>query len=153
MTNTTYFNSPLGLLEIRASDAALTALAFVKKKSGADSPAHPVLKKCVKQLAEYFAGKRRDFDLPLELIGTDFQKRVWGALLKIPYGQTASYGDIAKKIRNPKGPRAVGMANNRNNIAIVIPCHRVIGAGGKLVGYGGGLEKKKWLLELESGLK
>lgn len=144
-----YIDSPLGFIEIRANDAAITSLAFVKKKSCDELPTHPILKKCAKQLAEYFSGKRRDFDLPLELNGTDFQKRVWQALLKVPYGKTASYGDIAKKIRNPKSSRAVGMANNRNNIAIVIPCHRVIGGNGKLVGYAGGLEKKQWLLGLE----
>lgn len=144
-----HINSPLGFIEICANDAAITSLAFVKEKSEEKSPAHPVLKKCAKQLAEYFSGKRRDFDLPLELEGTDFQTQVWRALLKIPYGKTVSYGDIAKKILNPKASRAVGMANNRNNIAIIIPCHRVIGSDGELVGYGGGLEKKKWLLKLE----
>jgi len=109
----------------------------------------PVIKKAAKQLEEYFAGKRKEFDLPLGFCGTDFQKKVWAALLSIPYGETRSYGDIAKQIGNPKACRAVGMANNRNPIAVICPCHRVIGADGSLVGYGGGLERKEYLLKLE----
>lgn len=104
------------------------------------------------QLIEYFNGSRQEFDLPLELIGTDFQKSVWRALLNIPFGKTASYKDIAIRVGNPKATRAIGMANNKNKIPIIIPCHRVIGADGRLVGYGGGLHIKEKLLRLE-GIK
>ena len=102
------------------------------------------------ELTEYFAGQRKSFDLPLEPKGTAFQQSVWRALCEIPYGETVSYGQIAERIGNKKACRAVGMANNRNPIAIIIPCHRVIGAGGKLTGYAGGLDKKEFLLELEA---
>ena len=102
------------------------------------------------QLQEYFFGSRKVFDLPLAPVGTDFQMRCWEALLQIPYGETRSYGDIARSVDSPKGFRAVGMANNRNPIAIVIPCHRVIGSDGKLVGFGGGLDIKKFLLDMEN---
>lgn len=104
------------------------------------------------QLVEYFNGNRQEFDLPLDLIGTDFQKSVWRALLNIPFGKTASYKDIAIRVGNPKATRAIGMANNKNKIPIIIPCHRVIGADGRLVGYGGGLHIKEKLLRLE-GIK
>ncbi|OAI43269.1 cysteine methyltransferase [Verrucomicrobia bacterium SCGC AG-212-E04] len=103
-----------------------------------------------KQLREYFEGKRRDFDIPLDVEGTDFQMKVWDALTKIPFGRTASYADVARKIGKPKAMRAVGMANGRNPVSIVVPCHRVIGADGSLTGYGGGLDRKKILLDLES---
>ncbi len=103
------------------------------------------------QLAEYFAGTRKEFDFPLTLIGTDFQKRVWNELLKIPFGETRSYGDLARTLGDPDCVRAVGMANGANRLAIVVPCHRVIGADGSLTGYGGGLWRKKRLLELEQG--
>lgn len=109
----------------------------------------PLIKDTKIQLTEYFEGKRKDFDLPLSLYGTDFQKSVWKALEEIPYGQTCSYKDIAIKIGKPKAARAVGMANNRNPISIIIPCHRVIGHNGSLIGYGGGLSMKKVLLNLE----
>jgi len=103
-----------------------------------------------RQLREYFDGKRRDFDIPLDVEGTEFQMKVWNALTKIPFGRTASYADIARKIGKPKAMRAVGMANGRNPVSIVVPCHRVIGADGSLTGYGGGLDRKKILLDLES---
>lgn len=109
----------------------------------------PLIRKAAKQLNEYLAGKRKAFDLPLEPEGTPFQKAVWKALTGIPYGSTRTYKDIAESIGNPKACRAVGMANNKNPIAILIPCHRVIGTDGKLVGYAGGLDIKKKLLELE----
>ena len=104
----------------------------------------------VRQLREYFDGKRRDFDIPLDVEGTEFQARVWAALRRIPFGRTASYADIARKIGQPKAMRAVGMANGRNPVSIVVPCHRVIGADGSLTGYGGGLDRKKILLDLEA---
>lgn len=109
----------------------------------------PVINETIKQLTEYFEGKREDFNLPLAPEGTPFQKKVWKALQEIPYGETRSYQDIAVAVGNPKGCRAVGMANNRNPIPIIIPCHRVIGKNGKMVGYGGGLDKKMKLLKLE----
>lgn len=103
----------------------------------------------IAQLAEYFAGDRNHFDLPLEPEGTEFQRSVWTALTEIPYGETRSYGEIAAEVGRPKAARAVGMANNRNPIAVIVPCHRVIGAGGALVGYAGGIERKTWLLAHE----
>jgi len=112
----------------------------------------PLIKKAALQFGEYFEGKRKSFNLPLTMQGTDFQIKVWNALKKIPYGKTISYGKLAAMIGNPKACRAVGMANNRNPIAIIIPCHRVIGNDGSLTGYGGGLELKRQLLELEKGV-
>ncbi|MEK7408391.1 MAG: methylated-DNA--[protein]-cysteine S-methyltransferase [Acidobacteriota bacterium] len=110
---------------------------------------HPLIGRAARQLTEYFEGRRREFDLPLDLRGTEFQKRVWEALLAIPYGETRSYGRIAKAVGVPRGARAVGGANHANPVAIVVPCHRVINAGGGLGGYGGGLPLKRLLLELE----
>jgi len=104
------------------------------------------------QLTDYFDGRRRQFDLPLALKGNSFELRVWDALCEIPYGETVSYGEIARRIGQPDTPRAVGLANGRNPIAVIVPCHRVIGADGTLVGYGGGLERKRLLLDLESGV-
>jgi len=123
---------------------------FLKDKKSFEKKETALIKKAAKQLSEYFSGKRKEFDLPLSFTGTDFQKKVWSALLTIPYGETRSYGQIAAQIGNPKASRAVGMANNRNPISILCPCHRVIGADGSLTGYGGGLEAKKFLLELEA---
>lgn len=143
------YDSPLGLLELHSDGEALTAAAFASGKKTPRGTPDAVLKNTIVQLEAYFAGKRTDFDIPLNPCGTAFQKQVWNALLKIPYGETCSYGDIAKLIRKPKASRAIGGANNKNPIPILIPCHRVIGANGQLVGYGGGLNKKKWLLDLE----
>ena len=112
-----------------------------------------LLKEAIRELNEYFDGKRTSFDLQLELQGTEFQKKVWKALKEIPFGETRSYGEIAKIIGNEKACRAVGMANNKNPIAIIVPCHRVIGANGKLVGYAGGVDLKEKLLNLEKSLK
>ena len=112
----------------------------------------PVIKEAFRQLSEYFSGNRKTFNLPLLLKGTDFQKQVWQALLKIPFGETRSYKQIAEAIGNPKAVRAVGMANNKNPLLIVVPCHRVIGANGKLVGYAVGIDKKEYLLRLEGSL-
>ena len=116
---------------------------YIKKET-------PLIKKAAAQLGEYFEGKRKNFDLPLSLHGTDFQLKVWKALQKIPYGKMTSYGEIARVIGNAAACRAVGMANNRNPIAIVVPCHRVIGKDGSLTGYGGGLDLKEKLLKLEN---
>lgn len=141
--------SPVGELCLVGDDRFLTAIVF---GHGEDAPS-PVLYEAKRQLEEYFAGERREFDLPLQPEGTEFQKKVWAALTLIPYGETACYKDIAARIGNEKACRAVGMANNRNKIPIVIPCHRVIGADGSLVGYGGGLKIKEKLLELESSAR
>lgn len=145
----------IGLLTITEEEGAITEVLF--GKVGEDqtflAEATPILQETEKQLAEYFAGIRKAFDLPLAPEGTDFQKSVWQALQQIPYGETRSYKEIATAVGNPKASRAVGLANNRNPISIVIPCHRVIGANGKLVGYGGGLGIKEALLQLEKNRK
>jgi methylated-DNA-[protein]-cysteine S-methyltransferase len=110
---------------------------------------HPVLEEAVAQLDDYFGGRRSDFDLPLQMDGTPFQRQVWSALRTIPYGETASYGEIAAQVGQPGAARAVGSANGRNPVAVIVPCHRVIAADGTLGGYGGGLPRKRWLLALE----
>ncbi len=148
MTKTGYIQTPLGDIGISEDGGAITEVFFGLRQPGEDASS-PLLEKAANQLREYFAGRRRNFDLPLAPQGTPFSQRVWAALLKIPYGETCSYGDIARAVGSPKAFRAVGMANNRNPIAIVIPCHRVIGSDGTLVGYGSGLDKKRWLLALE----
>lgn len=145
----------LGILGIGATEDKITDLFFeyeienIKKSSNYIIKETPLIKKATSQLFEYLNEKRRDFNLPLLKEGTDFQISVWNELLKIPYGETRSYKDIAIAINNEKAVRAVGMANNRNKIPIFIPCHRVIGSNKKLVGYGGGLEIKEFLLNLE----
>ncbi len=146
-----FYDSPLGKITIVEEGSAITQLYFSSEVPYHDTPCSEtaLLKKAVLQLDEYFAGKRKSFDLPLAPGGTAFQQKVWRALQLIPYGQTRSYRQIAKAAGNEKAARAVGMANNRNPLAIVIPCHRVIGSDGKLVGYGGGLDKKAYLLDLE----
>jgi methylated-DNA-[protein]-cysteine S-methyltransferase len=150
MTPTMYFDSPLGLMMTQEHNGAIIALDFVQAPPPDDILAvTPLLLEAKRQVLEYFAGKRRDFDLPLAPKGTPFQLRVWQALRAIPYGQTRSYGQIAAAVGNPKAGRAVGGANHRNPISLVQPCHRVIGANGRMVGYGGGLDKKEALLALE----
>ena len=147
-----YYESEPGLIEITAGETGIITLYFTKKKSNlkSDSKSFPVhLKDCIRQLDEYFKGKRMTFDLPLIISGTDFQKKVWNELKKIPFGKTASYKEIALKAGNIKAVRAIGNANNKNRIAVIIPCHRVIGSDGKLSGYAGGVKRKKWLLEHE----
>jgi methylated-DNA-[protein]-cysteine S-methyltransferase len=147
----TYYSSPIGVLQITASEDSITALGFCDSQPEfiemADEPA--VIKDCKSQLDEYFQGNRADFNLKLSLSGTDFQNKVWNELLKVPYGKTASYKDIAKVCGNPKAVRAVGGANHNNRIAIIIPCHRIVGSSGKLTGYAGGLWRKEWLLRHE----
>ncbi|WP_321332356.1 methylated-DNA--[protein]-cysteine S-methyltransferase [uncultured Bacteroides sp.] len=143
-------NTPVGPLCICADEQGITKISFNKVPEGESLEEEtPIIKQAFEQLAEYFNGERKQFDLPLNLQGTDFQKKVWGVLQSIPYGETWSYKQVATAAGNPKASRAVGMANNRNPIAIVVPCHRVIGANGALVGYAGGLEIKKSLLEVE----
>ncbi|MCL1808353.1 MAG: methylated-DNA--[protein]-cysteine S-methyltransferase [Clostridiales bacterium] len=146
-----YYDSPIGKIGIAEEDGAVTDLFFrdEAKPQGTQLEETDLLKEAGRQLEEYFGKKRKAFDLPLKLEGTEFQKRDWQELLKIPYGETRSYGEIAKALGIPKGARAVGLANNRNPVSIIVPCHRVIGADGKLVGYGGGLPIKEFLLNLE----
>lgn len=148
-------DSPVGPLFLVASDAGLHAVEFVESRHPVRRSedwregAHPVLDATQQQLGEYFAGERRSFDLPFAARGTPFQQVVWQALTRIPYGATASYVELAKTIGKPTASRAVGAANGRNPLSIVVPCHRVIGAGGLLTGFGGGLPTKEFLLSLE----
>jgi O-6-methylguanine DNA methyltransferase len=166
----TTMDSPIGPLFLAASDRGLVALEFDARSPGQQSirpsprdlreekrgfafeESPRMLRPYVSELEEYFAGKRREFTFPLDLRGTDFQKACWQALLAIPYGETRTYADIARAVGKPTAFRAVGMANNRNPIAIVVPCHRVIASDGTLCGYGGGLDIKRKLLELEGAL-
>ena len=150
----TVVDSPIGPLLLIADDGQLIRLAMLDDAEVADSPDVGVrddaaLAEARAQLAAYFAGERQEFDLPLRLAGTDFQRRVWAALREIPYGSTLSYGALAARVGTPGGSRAVGLANGRNPVAVIVPCHRVIAADGALGGYGGGLERKRTLLELE----
>ncbi len=139
--------SPIGLLTIEETDGAITALRFGGET--VSPPPTPLLQRAAQQLTEYFDARRRRFDLPLRPQGTAFQQAAWSALCAIPYGQTRTYAQQAAAIGNPKACRAVGMANHCNPLPLFIPCHRVIGAGGKLTGYAGGLAIKRFLLELE----
>jgi len=152
MKSVFFYDYPvIGTIGIAEEGGALSRLFFAREQSlpGFTPAETPLLKAAAAQLSEYFAGKRRDFSLPLAPRGTDFQTSVWNALLTIPYGQTRSYQTIAALTGHPKASRAVGLANNRNPIAIIIPCHRVIGKNGSLTGYGGGLPAKQFLLDLE----
>ena len=144
-------DSPIGPLRLVADGDELVALHLPPHDEPCDAAERktPVLAQTARQLAEYFAGKRRTFDLPLAPRGSGFQERVWRALLRIKFGETRSYGEIARAIGRPSASRAVGAANGRNPIAIIVPCHRVIGANGQLTGYGGGLPIKEWLLAHE----
>lgn len=144
--STRAIKTPIGPLTLQADENAVTAIRF---SAGGAQDASPLLDAAEAQLREYFAGARRTFDLPLAPHGTAFQQRVWAALRAIPYGETRTYGELAAAIGNPSASRAVGMANHRNPIPIIIPCHRVIGANGTLTGYAGGLEIKRRLLALE----
>jgi methylated-DNA-[protein]-cysteine S-methyltransferase len=152
--------SPVGTLKLIASDKGLVAILWendnpkrVKVGVLIENPDHPILLETERQLQEYFGGLRKSFSLKLDLRGTKFQNNVWQALLGIPFGETRSYGQLARQLGNPRAMRAVGAANGRNPISIVVPCHRVIGASGKLTGFAGGLETKAHLLELERDAK
>jgi len=147
-----FMQSPVGLIGLNEEDGFITALFFASAGEEAGEPrtdVPPVVELAVRQLEEYFDKRREVFCLPLRLTGTEFQKKVWNALLEIPYGETRSYKEIAAAAGNANASRAVGLANNRNPISIIVPCHRVIGSNGKLVGYGGGLAAKQKLLDLE----
>ena len=148
--------SPVGTLKLVAHETALVAVLWenenpkrVRLAELIEQTHHPILLETQKQLTEYFAGKRQQFDVPLDFEGTEFQQKVWQALLTIPFGETRSYRDIAEQIGNVKAVRAVGAANGKNPISIIAPCHRVVGANGKLVGFAGGLDNKDILLRLE----
>lgn len=143
--------TPIGLLKITANDEVIISIkpATSEKTKIESEDSNKLVEKCVKELKEYFSGKRTMFDLPLANEGTDFQKQVWQTLRKIPYGETRTYGEVAEMMGKPKAARAIGMANHNNPILIVTPCHRVIGADGSLTGYAAGVENKKYLLELE----
>ncbi|HEU4781195.1 MAG TPA: methylated-DNA--[protein]-cysteine S-methyltransferase [Steroidobacteraceae bacterium] len=150
-------DSPVGALSLVATDHALVALVWRREghrhvpfENAAEGAGHPLLRETACQLNQYFGGQRRTFDLPLEFRGTEFQRRAWAALLTIPYGETRTYRQMAEQIGNPAAVRAVGAANGRNPIAIIAPCHRVIGMNGELTGFGGGLDAKARLLTLEA---
>jgi methylated-DNA-[protein]-cysteine S-methyltransferase len=147
----TYLDSPVGLIEITGNEDGITAVTFINQAEGIDTSAavHPSLLECRRQLEEYFAGERKEFTCDLNPKGTGFQEKVWEELLKIPFGKTVSYLNIAERIADKFVTRAVGSANGSNRIAIIIPCHRVIGSNGKLTGYAGELWRKEWLLKHE----
>ncbi len=152
-------DTPIGKLLLTTNGDALTGLYFDTARGwpryaleGRLDAAAGVLPQAARQLEEYFAGERRDFDLPLQMHGTEFQRQVWQLLRDIPYGVTCSYGELARRGRNPTAFRAVGLANGRNPIAVIVPCHRVIGADGSLTGFGGGIDRKRWLLTHEHAL-
>ncbi|MGO1054620.1 methylated-DNA--[protein]-cysteine S-methyltransferase [Crossiella sp. CA198] len=156
MRTNTIIDSPYGPLTLVAQDGALAGIYMDRQRHlppqesfGEPDPAAfgPV----IDQLTRYFAGELRHFDLPMSLQGTDFQRSVWELLLEIPYGETATYGELAQRLGNPSAARAVGLANGKNPISIIVPCHRVIGSTGNLTGYGGGLAKKRQLLDFERG--
>ena len=153
-TLTTTIESPVGPLTLIARDGVLTNVSMHEQRHVSPPPQDAVTDDAwftdvAEQFDAYFAGERSTFDIEMNLLGTPFQQRVWSQLCQIPYGETISYGELARRVGNPNASRAVGLANGRNPIAIVVPCHRVIGANGSLTGYGGGLERKTWLLEHE----
>ncbi len=152
-----YYESPLGRLTLQANDNGLTGAWFDTQTTapndlGLEKSDHPILQQAIAEYEEYFAGDRQQFTVPTDAQGTDFQKQVWNMLTHIPYGEVWSYQDMAIAIHNPKAVRAVGLANGKNPISIIVPCHRVIGKNGQLTGYAGGLERKRKLLQLEGTL-
>lgn len=149
----TYYHSPVGILKISGTDEYISETSFHDKTAmpaGRKRNLPPLIIQCLEQLIQYFNGERKVFELPLNQPGTKFQQEVWNDLLTIPYGKTISYLDLARMVGDIKATRAVASANGKNNIAIIVPCHRVIGSNRELVGYGGGLWRKKWLLEHEA---
>lgn len=151
MSYVAYYHSPVGILRLGGTDHYINEISFLDAMpTGAHTHLNPLLQQCQEQLMEYFQGLRRVFDLPVHQEGSEFQQRVWGELMGIPYGRTISYMDLAKRVGDPKSVRAVGTTNGKNRIAIVLPCHRVIGSKNDLVGYGGGLWRKRRLLEHEN---
>ena len=150
--HTSYYSSPIGLIEVTGNEDGIATLYFVEEKKTTSTKVHASLKECMLQLEEYFNGIRKDFGLKLNPEGTEFQKKVWDTLLTVSFGKTTTYLDISKKIGDANATRAVGNANGSNPISIIIPCHRIIGVNGKLVGYGGGLWRKEWLLNHEGSI-
>ena len=149
MNNIYFYETEVGTVGIRENNKSITDIYFSKINTNDNIEETELIKECFRQLNEYFEGNRKNFDLPIEAKGTEFQNKVWNELLKIPYGETKSYKEIALSIGNEKACRAIGMANNKNPIPIIIPCHRVIGSNGKLVGYAGGINVKEKLLNIE----
>jgi methylated-DNA-[protein]-cysteine S-methyltransferase len=150
---TTYYHSPVGLMKITGTESFISEVSFhdkTQKTTGKKKNCPALLIQCVEQLIQYFNGERRNFDLPVHQPGTAFQQAVWSKLQSIPFGKTISYLDLARQLGDAKATRAVANANGKNNIAIIVPCHRVIGSNRELVGYAGGLWRKKWLLEHEA---
>lgn len=147
---TSYYSSPVGLLKLQCSDKHIKSVTFTDAEGDIQNDEHKLLHACARQLEEYFAGKRKQFTLPLNQDGTEFQEKVWNLLYKIPYGKTISYNQLAKQYGDLKAIRAVASANGKNNLSIIVPCHRVIGSNQSLTGYAGGLWRKKWLLEHEA---
>jgi methylated-DNA-[protein]-cysteine S-methyltransferase len=151
------YDSPVSTIRIIDNGEAIISIKFLDAHPNLPSETEeketPLIQEAFKQLSEYFVGKRTVFDVPVDAQGTEFQKRVWDALCTIPYGETRSYKQIASLVHCPKGARAIGMANNRNPVSIIIPCHRVIGADGSLTGYASGLSNKQKLLQIESAKK
>jgi methylated-DNA-[protein]-cysteine S-methyltransferase len=148
----TYYESPIGLLKIGGTEHYIAELSFVDNKEQmvhGEPGVSDVIHQCTEQLIEFFQGRRKNFDIPVHQDGTEFQKRVWNELLEIPFGKTISYLDLAKRLGDPKVIRAAASTNGKNKIAIIVPCHRVIGSDKTLVGYSGGLWRKKWLLQHE----
>ena len=148
----TYYDSPVGLLKIAGTEQYISEISFIDhpKDIAASTGEQPLLHDCIEQLIEYFNGKRLSFDIPVYQKGTDFQTRVWNQLLNIGYGKTITYLTLAKSLGDPQCIRAAASTNGKNKIAIVVPCHRVIGSNQSLVGYAGGLWRKRWLLALEN---
>jgi len=147
------YHSEIGPLEVVGNPKGILTITFVEKEFTPDRVLPACMKECLRQLDEFFKGRHQKFSVPLLLEGTEFQKTVWRQLQKIPYGQTASYGDVARAIGSPQAFRAVGNANNKNRIPLIIPCHRVIGSDGKMVGFGSGIWRKEWLLGHEKSLR
>jgi len=147
-----YYSSPVGLIEITGNEEGIATVHFIENRAGYSTKIPTVLKECIYQLDEYFKGIRKEFGLKLNPQGSDFQKKVWDKLITVPFGKTNSYLDISKQLGDVNATRAVGNANGNNPIAIIIPCHRVIGSDGKLTGYSGGLWRKEWLLTHEKNI-
>jgi methylated-DNA-[protein]-cysteine S-methyltransferase len=152
------FRSPLGELMLVANQSALVGVYFIgcdhvpmESKTWLGNAKHPILLRAIQELTEYFAGKRKAFSLPLQFVGTEFQKKIWNQIARIPHGKTMSYAELARLAGSPKAIRAAGTSTGRNPISIIVPCHRVVGKGGDLCGFAGGLHKKRFLLALESG--
>jgi len=152
----TYYESPLGLIKIGGTDSYITELSFLDNSNQLEygiPGVSDLLHQCTEQLIEYFQGRRKVFEIPVHQEGTEFQKNVWNELLQIPFGKTMSYLDLSKQIGDPKAVRAVANSNGKNKIMLLVPCHRVIGTDRTLVGYAGGMQRKKWLLQHEFRIK